>query len=147
MGRPPEPDWHAPFWSLIRSGILDMEPPDHTRVRRLVAKVFTPRYVEGLRATVQRIMDELVEDLHGAGEFDLLPTIAEPLPVTIIAEMLGIPEGDRRPPASVVRGHLQDVRAQPAAREPAGRRARERRSSPSTCAASPASARGHLART
>jgi cytochrome P450 len=95
MGRPDEPDWHDPFWNLIRSGILDMEPPDHTRVRRLVAKVFTPRYVEGLRETVQRIMDGLVEDLHGAGEFDLLPTIAEPLPVTIIAEMLGIPEEDR----------------------------------------------------
>jgi cytochrome P450 len=95
MGRPEEPEWHDPFWNLIRSGILDMEPPDHTRVRRLVAKVFTPRYVEGLRATVQRIMDGLVADLHGAGEFDLLPTIAEPLPVTIIAEMLGIPEEDR----------------------------------------------------
>jgi len=95
MGRPDEPDWHDPFWNLIRSGILDMEPPDHTRVRRLVAKVFTPRYVEGLRETVQRIMHGLVENLHGAGEFDLLPTIAEPLPVTIIAEMLGIPEEDR----------------------------------------------------
>lgn len=95
MGRPAEPEWHAPFWNLIRSGILDMEPPDHTRVRRLVAKVFTPRYVEGLRATVQRVMDGLVADLHGAGEFDLLPTVAEPLPVTIIAEMLGIPETDR----------------------------------------------------
>jgi cytochrome P450 len=95
MGRPEEPDWHAPFWNLIRSGILDMEPPDHTRVRRLVAKVFTPRYVESLRPMVQRIMDALVADLHGAAEFDLLPTIAEPLPVTIIAEMLGIPEDDR----------------------------------------------------
>src|SRR5438876_4801740 len=49
MGRPEEPEWHAPFWNLIRSGILDMEPPDHTRVRRLVAKAFTPRRGEGLR--------------------------------------------------------------------------------------------------
>ena len=43
MGRPDEPDWHGPFWHLIRSGILDMEPPDHTRVRSLVSKAFTPR--------------------------------------------------------------------------------------------------------
>ncbi|MGH2590811.1 MAG: cytochrome P450 [Actinomycetota bacterium] len=95
MGRPDEPEWHAPFWNLIRAGILDMEPPDHTRVRRLVAKAFTPRYVEGLRPMVQRITDSLVDEVSGAGEFDMLPTIAEPLPVTVIAEMLGVPEQDR----------------------------------------------------
>jgi len=95
MGRPDEPEWHSPFWNLIRTGILDMEPPDHTRVRRLVAKAFTPRYVEGLRPMVQRVMDSLVEGVAGAGEFDMLPTLAEPLPVTVIAEMLGVPEQDR----------------------------------------------------
>jgi unspecific monooxygenase len=96
MGRPSPPDWHAPFWDLINSGILDMEPPDHTRVRRLVAKAFTPRFVESLRPRVQSIVDGLIDDVADAGEFDLLPTIAEPLPVTVIAEMLGIPEADRR---------------------------------------------------
>lgn len=95
MGRPEEPEWHAPFWTLIRAGILDMEPPDHTRVRRLVSKAFTPRYVEQLRPMVQRVMDSLVDEVGGAGELDLLPTIAEPLPVTVIAEMLGIPDEDR----------------------------------------------------
>lgn len=95
MGRPEEPEWHAPFWNLIRAGILDMEPPDHTRVRRLVAKAFTPRYVEGLRPMVQRITDSLVDEASGAGEFDMLPKIAEPLPVAVIAEMLGVPEQDR----------------------------------------------------
>src|SRR5437867_2735059 len=49
MGRAEEPEAQAPFWHLIRSGILDMEPPDHTRVRKLVSKAFTPRMVEGLR--------------------------------------------------------------------------------------------------
>lgn len=96
MGRPSPADWHAPFWDLINAGILDMEPPDHTRVRRLVAKAFTPRFVESLRPRVQSIVDGLIDDVAGAGEFDLLPTIAEPLPVTVIAEMLGIPEADRR---------------------------------------------------
>jgi cytochrome P450 len=84
-----------PFWNLIRAGILDMEPPDHTRVRRLVAKAFTPRYVEGLRPMVQRAMDSLVDGVDGMEQFDMLPTIAEPLPVTVIAEMLGVPEADR----------------------------------------------------
>jgi cytochrome P450 len=94
MGRAPDTEWHEPFWHLIRSGILDMEPPDHTRVRRLVSKAFTPAFVEGLRPRVERIVDELVDGVQGAGEFDLLPAIAEPLPVTVIAEMLGIPQAD-----------------------------------------------------
>jgi cytochrome P450 len=94
MGHPDPPDWHGPFWDLINAGILDMEPPNHTRVRRLVAKAFTPRFVEGLRPRVQSIMDGLVDELDGAGEFDLI-RVAEPLPVTVIAEMLGVPEADR----------------------------------------------------
>ncbi len=95
MGRPSPPDWHGPFWDLINAGILDMEPPDHTRVRKLVAKAFTPRFVEALRPRVQSIFDGLVDEVTGAGEFDMLPTLAEPLPVTVIAEMLGVPGPDR----------------------------------------------------
>ena len=95
MGRATPPDWHAPFWDLINTGILDMEAPDHTRVRKLVSKAFTPRFVEELRPRVQAIVDDLLDELVGAGEFDLLPTFAEPLPVTVIAEMLGVPERDR----------------------------------------------------
>ena len=95
MGRPTPPDWHAPFWDLINAGILDMEPPDHTRVRSLVSKAFTPRFVEGLRPRVQAIVDELIDGIADAGEVDLLPTFAEPLPVTVIAEMLGVPPADR----------------------------------------------------
>ena len=95
MGHPDPPEWHAPFWDLINAGILDMEPPNHTRVRRLVSKAFTPRFVEGLRPRVQAIMDDLVDAVADAGEFDLLQ-VAEPLPVTVIAEMLGVPETDRQ---------------------------------------------------
>ncbi|HET9722460.1 MAG TPA: cytochrome P450, partial [Actinomycetota bacterium] len=96
MGHPDPPRWHDPFWDLINAGILDMEPPDHTRVRRLVSKAFTPKYVEGLRPRVQALMDELVDRVVGAGEFDLLAELAEPLPVTVIAEMLGVPPSDRQ---------------------------------------------------
>ena len=95
MGRPEEPDWHGPFWHLIRSGILDMEPPDHTRVRALVSKAFTPRMVEGMRQPIQQMMDALIDEVAGAGEFDLIATLAEPLPVAVIAELLGVPEDDR----------------------------------------------------
>jgi cytochrome P450 len=94
MGRPAPPAWHAPFWDLITAGILDMEAADHARVRRLVSKAFTPAYIEGLRRRVQRIVDALVDDVGDEDEIDLLPAIAEPLPVTVIAEMLGVPPED-----------------------------------------------------
>jgi len=95
MGRPVPPDWHDPFWWLINNGILDMEPPQHTRVRRLVSKAFTPRMVEALRPKVQAITKGLLDAVQQAGEFDLIADVAEPLPVTVIAEMLGVPEADR----------------------------------------------------
>jgi cytochrome P450 len=95
MGRPEEPDRHQPFWRLIRAGMLDVEPPDHTRLRKLVSKAFTPRMVGQLRSRVQRMMDELVDEIEGAGEVDLIASVAEPLPVAVIAEMLGVPPADR----------------------------------------------------
>ena len=95
MGRPEDPPEHEPFWRVIRNGMLDVEPPDHTRLRRLVSRAFTPRTVERLRGTVQETTDRLVDDALEQGEFDLLTTVAEPLPVTVIAEMLGVPAADR----------------------------------------------------
>jgi unspecific monooxygenase len=95
MGRPDDPPELDPFWHLIRSGILDMEPPDHTRVRALVSKAFTPRVVESLRPAIEGKMTELVDAVSGAGTFDLIPALAEPLPVWVIAELLGVPEADR----------------------------------------------------
>jgi cytochrome P450 len=96
FGRPPEPEFLAPFWNLIRTGMLDVEPPDHTRLRRLVSKAFTPRMAEGLRARIRASAEQHACDLAAKGGGDLLAEIAEPLPVTVIAEMLGIPEGDQR---------------------------------------------------
>ena len=95
MGRTPPPASQAPFWNVVQSGILDMEPPNHTRVRTLVNKAFSARMVEALREPVRRIMTRLADGIDGAGEVDLLATVAEPLPVEIIAELLGIPESDR----------------------------------------------------
>jgi cytochrome P450 len=95
MGRPEDPEYLAPFWHLIRNGMLDLEPPDHTRLRRLVSSVFTPRRVEALRPTVQRLADGLADAFVAKGGGDLIAEVAEPLPVTVIAELLGVPEADR----------------------------------------------------
>jgi cytochrome P450 len=95
MGRPPDPELEAPFWHVVRNGMLDREPPDHTRLRSLVSKAFTPRRVAEMRDTIQTIVEGLVDDALARGEFDLLATVLEPLPVTVIAELLGIPDGDR----------------------------------------------------
>lgn len=99
MGHVPPADHLEPFWTLNNNGMLDREPPDHTRLRRLVSKAFTPRTVERLAPRVQDFMNSYVDDLLDAGSdgspVDLISTVAEPLPVAVIAEMLGIPESDR----------------------------------------------------
>ncbi|MFF8831821.1 cytochrome P450 [Streptomyces sp. NPDC015131] len=97
FGRTPPPAAHEPFHTLNDHGMLDLEPPDHTRIRRLVSKAFTPRTVERLRPYVHRLAGELVDALVAEGGGDLLSAVAEPLPVAVIAEMLGIPESDRAP--------------------------------------------------
>ncbi|MFF5156338.1 cytochrome P450 [Streptomyces sp. NPDC000348] len=97
FGRTPPPPEHEPFHTLNDHGMLDLEPPDHTRIRRLVSKAFTPRTVERLKPYVRDLADDLVSALVEAGGGDLLKDVAEPLPVAVIAEMLGIPEADRAP--------------------------------------------------
>ncbi|MFJ8230167.1 cytochrome P450 [Streptomyces sp. NPDC094448] len=95
FGRTAPPPEHEPFHTLNDNGILDLEAPDHTRIRRLVTKAFTPRTVAALEPTVRRLAAELVAGLKKDGGGDLLADVAEPLPVAVIAEMLGIPEPDR----------------------------------------------------
>ncbi|MEV8636138.1 cytochrome P450 [Streptosporangium sp. NPDC051023] len=96
FGRPDDPELLEPFWRVIRAGMLDVEPPVHTRLRRLVSKAFTPRMVEALRPRVAAMAGELVDAFVERGGGDLVAEVAEPLPVTVIAEMLGVPEEDRR---------------------------------------------------
>ena len=75
--------------------MLSVDPPEHTRLRRLVSKAFTPRSVQKMRPLIQKIVDELLDPLAGRAEFDLVSELAWPLPVIVIAEMLGIPREDR----------------------------------------------------
>jgi cytochrome P450 len=95
IGRTPPPAWHEPFTRLNEDGMLDREPPDHTRLRGLVQRGFVPATVERLAPRIQAIVESLVDRVAGTGEFDLIAAVAEPLPVTVIAELLGIPEADR----------------------------------------------------
>ncbi|MEU8106011.1 cytochrome P450 [Nonomuraea muscovyensis] len=95
FGREPEPEFQEPFWRVVRAGMLDVEPPVHTRLRRLVSRAFTPRMVESLRPRVRAIAAGLVDTFVEKGGGDLIAEVAEPLPVTVIADMLGVPEADR----------------------------------------------------
>jgi cytochrome P450 len=78
-----------------RSTMLHADPPDHTRLRRLVSKAFTPRMIEGLRPRAQAVADALLDDIDGP-EVDLIAALAFPLPFTVICDMLGMPVGDTR---------------------------------------------------
>ncbi|MEV0320858.1 cytochrome P450 [Streptomyces sp. NPDC050658] len=95
FGRQAPPAAHEPFHVLNDNGMLDLEAPAHTRIRRLVSKAFTPRTVEQLKPYVEELADRLVRDLVADGGGDLAARVAEPLPVAVIAQMLGIPTGDR----------------------------------------------------
>jgi len=75
--------------------MLDRDPPNHTRLRGLVNKAFTPRVVEVLRPRVQAIVDELLDRVRDQGSMDLIEDFAYPLPVIVICEMLGVPLADR----------------------------------------------------
>jgi cytochrome P450 len=84
--------------------MLVVEPPDHTRYRKLVSKVFTPRAVEALRPQVEAVANGLLDELADRDEFDLIGSYAERLPVTVISQILGVPPKDH---ARVLRlGHL-----------------------------------------
>lgn len=74
--------------------MLDLDPPDHTRLRSLVHKAFTPSLVEQIRSRTQSLADELLDRAVSVGEMDLIRDFALPLPMTIITEILGGPAKD-----------------------------------------------------
>lgn len=74
--------------------MLDRDPPDHTRLRSLVSKAFTPRVVEGLRPRIQTMVDDLITRAEAVGAMDLIEEFAYPIPVNVICEMLGVPIAD-----------------------------------------------------
>lgn len=79
---------------MFGQSMLDKDAPDHTRLRRLVSKAFTPRSIEALRPRIEALVDRMLDDIATAGRVDLIATLAFPLPFAVITEMLGMPEVD-----------------------------------------------------
>jgi cytochrome P450 len=74
--------------------MLDRDPPDHTRLRKLVSQAFTPRTIERLTPVVQQLVDDALDTIDDEGKVDLIDALAFPLPFTVISVMLGMPETD-----------------------------------------------------
>src|SRR5580704_869152 len=94
MPRGWRPDPDSPFAALDMH-MLNSDPPDHERLRKLVNKAFTARRVEQLRPRISAITTELLDDMSTRQEVDLLASLAFPLPITVICELLGVPVADR----------------------------------------------------
>lgn len=94
-GRGSAGPWVPGFLRPLTRNMLDLDAPDHTRLRALVQKAFTPRLVEGLRPRIQALVDELLTRAQRAGRAELVRDFALPVPLTVIAELLGVPEADQ----------------------------------------------------
>lgn len=94
LGKPePDPRW-ADFEESERWSLLNLEPPDHTRIRTLISKVFTPTSVAALRPMVESTAHDLLVACRDRGRFDLLSDYAQPYSVAVICSMLGVPASD-----------------------------------------------------
>ncbi|MER2598525.1 MAG: cytochrome P450 [Caldilineales bacterium] len=91
LGWPPPRADLQPFYDVDALTLLALEPPDHTRLRSLVHKAFTARQIERLRSRIATLSHALLDAMEAAGEADLLTAFATPIPVTVIAELLGVP--------------------------------------------------------
>jgi cytochrome P450 len=84
-----------PFEDHFQRGLINSDPPDHTRIRALLSKTFTPRLIESQRARVQLLVNDLLDAVAENGGMDVIADFAFLLPVAVIGDMLGIPVGDR----------------------------------------------------
>lgn len=89
------PEQQKALAKMQKDWVLFKNPPDHTRLRGLVYKAFTPRMVEQLKEMIQRVTDQLLDKVQDKGEMELIADLAYPLPVAVIAEMLGIPQSEQ----------------------------------------------------
>ena len=105
LGWGPQPETVLPVYDMQRQWMLLKDTPDHTRLRTLVHKAFTPRMIELLRERAQRITDGLIDKAQPKGSMDLIGEFALLLPVTVIAEMLGVPPEDYE----VLHGWSRDI--------------------------------------
>jgi cytochrome P450 len=88
--------WIPSFFKPLVRNMLDLDAPDHTRLRGLVHKAFTPKLIEEMRERIERLANALLDAAERRGRMDLIHDYALPIPTTIIAEMLGVPAQDHR---------------------------------------------------
>src|SRR5437763_5382037 len=86
--------WIPSMFKPLEQNMLDLDSPDHTRLRALVHKAFTPRLIEQMRDEIQTLTDELLDAAEPKGSMDLIADFALPLPLTIIGRILGVPAED-----------------------------------------------------
>jgi cytochrome P450 len=92
-----------------RASMLFLDPPEHTRIRSLFSRAFTPRRVEAMRAKVEALTDEILDELPHGSEVDLIDALAFPLPVRVIGELVGVPPADRDGYRELVRAMAQTL--------------------------------------
>ena len=88
------PEGSAPDADGFDLSFLELNPPDHTRLRRLVAPAFSPKQVAGYRPRIEQTVHRLLDDAQRQGSFDLVSTFASPLPIAVITDLLGVPDAD-----------------------------------------------------
>jgi cytochrome P450 len=91
LGWPKAPAHLAPFYQFEEHSLLEIEPPVHTRLRGFINPSFLPRQIERLRPEVERLSHELIDQFAAQGSTDLIASFAEPVPVMVIANFLGVP--------------------------------------------------------
>jgi len=89
-----DPEQRQAFFERAGNNMLFADPPDHTRLRRLVSRAFTPHRIDGLRPAVEAMVAGYLDDMLDAGEGDVMTALAFPLPVTVIGELVGVPAAD-----------------------------------------------------
>jgi cytochrome P450 len=85
----------ATFNQIFSKWMLFLDPPEHSRIRKLLNKEFTPNMIQQLRPRIQHVVDSLLDDVAGKSEMEFMTEFANPLPVRVIAEMLGVPVEDQ----------------------------------------------------
>jgi cytochrome P450 len=112
------PDWRRhPSLTAGEHSMLNTSGPEHTRLRKLVTKSFTPRMIENLKPIIERVVNGLLDPVAEAGGGDVLEAVGFPLPVTIIGEMLGVPDVDRPQFRELVRDLVAIFEMQPTAEQ------------------------------
>ena len=112
------PDWRKhPSLTSGEHSMLNISGPEHTRLRKLVTKAFTPRMIDNLKPIIEQVVNQLLDPIAEAGGGNVLEAVGFPLPVTIIGEMLGVPDADRGQFRRLVRDLVAIFEMQPTAEQ------------------------------